>query len=215
MSTTCTPTSRCTPGRRPRSPGAQPAAPPQRRRRLGARVTARGARCRRRSPRRPAASSAPARRPGHARRAARARRGQDRAELAAVQRGGVRLIIQPEPADVHGRGVLEELFPGRVLAGPGDGAQPPGDGDAGTAVGLQVAREGLDAGTAGREQGQRADATLGRELAQVQRAGLTGQAAVPARNPASASRPDSVNTGWTVTRAAVGLWRSSGTSRNG
>jgi hypothetical protein len=81
MSTTCTPTSRCTPGRRPRSPGAQPAAPPQRRRRLGARVTARGARCRRRPPRRPAARSAPARRPGHARRAARARRGQDRAEL--------------------------------------------------------------------------------------------------------------------------------------
>ena len=116
MSTTCTPTSRCTPGRRPRSPGAQPAAPPQRRRRrLGARVTARGARCRRRSPRRPAARSPPARRPGHARRAARARCGQDRAELAAVQRGGVRLIIQPEPADVHGRGVLEELFPGRVL----------------------------------------------------------------------------------------------------
>jgi hypothetical protein len=116
---------------------------------------------------------------------------------------------------MHGRGVLEELFPGRVLAGPGDGAQPPGDGDAGTAVGLQVAREGLDAGTAGRERGQRADAAPGRELAQVQRAGLTGQAAVPARNPASASRPDSVNTGWTVTRAAVGLWRSSGTSRNG
>ena len=85
-------------------------------------------------------------------RAARARRGQDRAELAAVERGGVRLIIQPEPADVHGRGVLEALFPGRVLAGPGDGAQPPGDGDAGTAVGLQVAREGLDAGTADREQ---------------------------------------------------------------
>jgi hypothetical protein len=147
--------------------------------------------------------------------AARARRGQDRAELAVVQRSGVRVIIRPEPADMHGRGVLEELFPGRVLAGPGDGAQPPGDGDAGTAVGLQVAREGLDAGTAGRERGQRADAAPGRELAQVQRAGLTGQAAVPARNPASASRPDSVNTGWTVTRAAVGLWRSSGTSRNG
>jgi len=42
--------------------------------------------------------------------------GQDRAELVAVQRGGVRLVVQPGSADVRGRGVLEELFPGRVLS---------------------------------------------------------------------------------------------------
>jgi len=33
---------------------------------------------------------------------------QDRAELVAVQGGGVRLIIQPGTADVRGRGVLQE-----------------------------------------------------------------------------------------------------------
>ena len=67
---------------------------------------------------------------------------QERAELVAVQRGGVRLIIQPRAADVRGRGVLEEFFFDRVLVEPGDGAQPPGDGGAGTALGLQVPGEG-------------------------------------------------------------------------
>jgi len=35
---------------------------------------------------------------------------RDRAEFVAVQRGGVRLVIQPGTADVRGRGVLEEFF---------------------------------------------------------------------------------------------------------
>ncbi|MGA9833162.1 MAG: hypothetical protein WBQ71_18765 [Trebonia sp.] len=94
---------------------------------------------------------------------------QDRAELIAVQRGGVRLIIQSRAADVGGRGVLEEFFFDRVLVEPGDGAQPSGDGSAGAAFGLQVPGEGLDVGAPDREQGQRADAAPVGELPQVQR----------------------------------------------
>ena len=104
---------------------------------------------------------------------------QERAELVAVQGGGVRLVVQPGPADVRGRGVVEELFLDGVLVEPGDGAQPPGDGGAGTAAGFQLAGEGLDVGAADREQRQRAGAAPGGELAQVQGVGLAGQAAVP------------------------------------
>ena len=35
---------------------------------------------------------------------------QQRADLVAIQGGGVRLIIQPRPSDARGRGVLEKLF---------------------------------------------------------------------------------------------------------
>ena len=55
---------------------------------------------------------------------------QDRAELVTVQGGGMRLVVQPRPADVRGGRVLEELFLDGVLVEPGDGAQPPGDGGA-------------------------------------------------------------------------------------
>jgi hypothetical protein len=40
--------------------------------------------------------------------------------------------------------VLEEFFLDGVPAEPGDGAQPPGDGGAGTAAGFQFAGEGLE-----------------------------------------------------------------------
>jgi hypothetical protein len=83
---------------------------------------------------------------------------QKRAELVAVQRGGVRRVVQPWAADVCGRGMLEEFFLDGVPVEPGDGAQPPGDGGAGAAFGLQVAGEGLDVGAPDREQRQRAEA---------------------------------------------------------
>jgi hypothetical protein len=51
---------------------------------------------------------------------------QQRAHFVAVQPGGGRLIVQAGPADMSGRGVIEELFLHCVLAEPGDGAQPPG-----------------------------------------------------------------------------------------
>ena len=43
--------------------------------------------------------------------------------------------------------------------------------------------EALDVGTANGEQGQRANAAPAGELAQVQRVGLAGQAAVPGQEP--------------------------------
>ena len=81
---------------------------------------------------------------------------QERAEPTAVQRGGMRLIIQPRAADMRGRGVLKEFFPDCVPAEPGDDAQPPGDGGTGTALGPQVPGEDLDVSTPDPEQGQRA-----------------------------------------------------------
>ena len=58
-------------------------------------------------------------------------RDEKRADLVAVQGGGVGLVVQPRPADVRGGRVVEELFLEGVLAEPGDRAQAPGDGGAG------------------------------------------------------------------------------------
>ena len=44
------------------------------------------------------------------------------AELVAVQAGGVRLVIQPGPADVGGRRVAEEFFLDGVAVETRDGA---------------------------------------------------------------------------------------------
>jgi hypothetical protein len=75
---------------------------------------------------------------------------QERAELVAVQSGGMGLLIQPGAADVRGRGMIKKLFLDRVLVEPGDGAQPPGDSGTGPALGLEFAGEGLDVGAADR-----------------------------------------------------------------
>jgi len=63
------------------------------------------------------------------------------------------------------------------LQNPAMGAQPPGDGGAGPAARFQVAGEGLDAGAPDREQGHRAGTAPPGELAQVESAGVSGQAA--------------------------------------
>jgi hypothetical protein len=63
--------------------------------------------------------------------------------------------------------VIQEFFFDCVLVEPGDGAQPPGDGRAGPALGLQLTSEGLDVGAADGEQGQGPGAAPRRELAQV------------------------------------------------
>ena len=95
----------------------------------------------------------------------------------------MRLVVHPRPPDVGGRGMLEELFLDRIPVEPGDGAQPPGDGGAGAAAGFQVAGEAFDVGAADGEQVQAAGTALGGELAQVQRVGVGGQAAVPGQEP--------------------------------
>ena len=46
---------------------------------------------------------------------------QQGAELVAVQRGGMGLIVHPQTADVGGRGVIQEFLFDRVLEEPGDG----------------------------------------------------------------------------------------------
>ena len=78
---------------------------------------------------------------------------QQRAELVAVQAGGMRLIVQPGTADVRGRRVIEQVFLDRVPVEPGDGAQPPGHRGPGPAAGFQVAGEALDVGAAGLRTG--------------------------------------------------------------
>jgi len=104
---------------------------------------------------------------------------QQGAELVAVQRDSVGLVVQPRPPDVRGWRVLEEFFLDGVAVEPGDGAQPAGDRGAGPSPGLQVAGEAFDVGAADGEQGQGADPAPGGELAQVQGVGVAGQAAVP------------------------------------
>jgi hypothetical protein len=42
---------------------------------------------------------------------------QDGAELVAVESSGVRLVVQPGPPDVRGRGVLEQLAAPALTAG--------------------------------------------------------------------------------------------------
>jgi hypothetical protein len=108
---------------------------------------------------------------------------QQGAELVAVQRDGVRLVVQPRPPDVRGWRVIQEFLLDRVAVEPGDGAQPAGDGGAGPSRGLQVAGEAFDVAAADGEQRQGADAAPGRELAQVQGVGLAGQAAVSGQVP--------------------------------
>ena len=79
--------------------------------------------------------------------------------------------------------MAEEFFLDRVLVEPGNGAPPPGDGGPGAASVFQVTGEAFNVGPADGEQGHRAGTAPGGELAQVQGAGLAGQAAVPGQEP--------------------------------
>jgi len=83
---------------------------------------------------------------------------QHRAELVAVQRGGVRLVVHPGPVDVRRRGVAEEPFLDGVSVEAGDRGQPAGDGAARPAAVLQGAGVALEVGAAHLEQ---PDVTLG------------------------------------------------------
>jgi hypothetical protein len=47
---------------------------------------------------------------------------QDRAELVAVQSRGVGFVVEARPANMPGRGMIEEFFLDRVPVEPGDGA---------------------------------------------------------------------------------------------
>ena len=63
---------------------------------------------------------------------------QQRADLVAVQAGGVGLVVDPRSADVRGEGMVERVFLDRVLVQSGDGGQPACDGRAGASGGFEV-----------------------------------------------------------------------------
>lgn len=105
-------------------------------------------------------------------------RDQHRADLVAVQSGRVGLVVQTRPADMHRRGDCDEAFFFGVAVERRDGAQPSGDRGASLALGLEVAAEAFDVGAARTEDRQMPFGAPGDVLAQVERVGLTGQAAV-------------------------------------
>jgi len=86
------------------------------------------------------------------RRAAKPVGNEQRADLVAVQAGGVALAVQAGPSNVGGRGMVEQVLFHGVLVQPCDGGQPPGDRGSGTTGVLQLAGEQLDVGPADREQ---------------------------------------------------------------
>ena len=104
---------------------------------------------------------------------------QQRAELVAVQAGGVRLVVQARAPDMRGGRVIEEFFLDGVPVEARHGAQAAGDGGPGAAAGFQIAGEELDVGAAGLEQAELVLLAPASELAQVQLVGLAGQPAVP------------------------------------
>jgi len=130
------------------------------------------------------------------------------AELVAVQRDGVGLVVRPRPPDMSGWGVIQEFLLDRVLVEPGDSGQPAGDRGAGPSPGLQVAGEAFDVGAADGEQGQGAVASPGRELAQVKCVGVAGQAAVSGQVPGQ-GEPFGVSEGG-LDRGERGGWGGSG-----
>jgi hypothetical protein len=81
-------------------------------------------------------------------------------EFVSVQGNSVRLVVHPWPADVRGRGMLQESFLHGVLAEPGDRAHTPGDGGARPAPGFEFCGEAFDVGAAEGEQGQGAGAVV-------------------------------------------------------
>ena len=103
---------------------------------------------------------------------------QQRAQLVAVQTGGMRLIIEPGTADMSGWGMIQQVFLHRVPVEPCHGAQPPGDRGPGATAGLQVAGETLNVRTAGPKQAQVMLLATARVLTQVQLVCFAGQAAI-------------------------------------
>jgi hypothetical protein len=97
--------------------------------------------------------------------------------------------------------VVGEFFFDGVRAEPGGGAQAAGDGGAGAAFGFQFAGEGLGVGPASGEQGRdrsrHQPVNWRRSRVQASRV----RPLYPVRNPARASRPESVNSGRTAVSA--------------
>ena len=97
--------------------------------------------------------------------------------------------------------MLQEFVFDRVLAEPGDGAQPPGHGSAGPPERFHLAGEGLDVGPAREEQRRGPGAAPAGELAHVQGVRVARQAAVAGQEPGERMPFGAVKAGWIMTRA--------------
>ena len=140
---------------------------------------------------------------------------QQGTEFVAIQGDGMGLVVHPRPAHVRGRRGAEESSSTATVE-PGDGGQPPGDRGAGPALRSPGPGRSLRCPRGGRRTGQGQGPGAAGELAQVQRVGLAGQAAVAGQEPGEG---DSLS----VREGRAGSWRarrmgrqwSSGTSRPG
>ena len=108
---------------------------------------------------------------------------QQRAEFVAIQPGGMGLTVQARAADMHGQGMLEQVFLHCVFVEPGDSAQPLGHRRPGPALGFHITGEALDVHPPRLEQAKMPLPGPGRVLAQVQRICLAGQAGVTGQKP--------------------------------
>jgi hypothetical protein len=104
-----------------------------------------------------------------------------RPDLVAIQPGGIRLIIQPRPANVHRWRVIQQAFFDGVVVQAGDRAQPPRDRCSCPAEVLEMTGERFDVVTTDREQGDPPVVAPPSELAKIQRVRLTGQPRVAAQ----------------------------------
>jgi hypothetical protein len=108
---------------------------------------------------------------------------QHGADLVAVQAGGVGLVVQPGPPHVRRQGQGDQAFLFRVAVEAPHGAQPPGDRGPGPPERLEVAGEALDVGAARTEHLYVMFGAPSDVLAQVERVGLEGEAAVAGQEP--------------------------------
>jgi hypothetical protein len=100
--------------------------------------------------------------------------------------------------------VIQEFFLDRVLIEPGDGAQPPGDGRPGAALGFQLPGK---PSMSTRRTANKFSEWERHQVVNWRKSSVYASRVSPrnpARNPARASRSGSVKTGWIVASAVDG-----------
>jgi len=95
----------------------------------------------------------------------------------------VGFVVQAGSAYVHGRGALQEAFLFGVAVEPSHSAEPSGHRGSGPAPFFQPAGVALDIGPAGPEEGDGPLVAPGRELAQVEHVGVSGQTPIAGQIP--------------------------------
>jgi hypothetical protein len=95
------------------------------------------------------------------------------------------LVVDTRPADVHRWRVVDDAFLFGVAVEADNGAQAAGDGGACASAVFEIAGKALDVDAAHVEQLSIVLPAPRGELAQIQRVGLAGEAAVAGQDPAS------------------------------